>query len=71
LLNKNSFSKFHDFTEITKDIDEDQKILRWAESAAIAGADNYMFVCVHLSSNKAKNKTQILALQAYLIQLKD
>ncbi len=53
LINKNSFSKFQDFSQICKEINEDQKNgLRWAESVALTGADNYIFACVHLSSNE-------------------
>lgn len=72
LLNKDSFTKFQDFSEISKEINEEQKkSFRWAESVAFAGADNYIFACVHLSSNEEKNKAQIENLKGDLLRLKE
>ena len=52
LLKKKTFTKIVEYKEIIKEINEaQQKNFRWAESVAFAGADNYIFICVHLSSN--------------------
>jgi hypothetical protein len=72
LINKHSFSKFQDFSEISKEINsEQQKNFRWAESVAFTGADNFIFACVHLSSSADKNKGQIENLKSDLLRLKE
>lgn len=72
VLNKHSFAKLQDFSEISKEINsEQQKNFRWAESIAFAGADNFIFACVHLSSNAEKNKVQIENLKNDLLRLKE
>ncbi len=52
ILNKNSFKNIQKFDEIIKHINaEQQKSFRWGESIAFIGADNFIFACIHLSSN--------------------
>jgi endonuclease/exonuclease/phosphatase family metal-dependent hydrolase len=59
-----------DFKDIIKEIDEEQKkSFKWGESIAFAGAENFIFICVHLSSQKEKNKGQIKNLKEALILL--
>jgi hypothetical protein len=71
LLNKASFAKFYEFNDIIKEINSEQKKnLRWAESIAFVGADNYIFACVHLSSKEEKNSSQIANLKEDLLRLK-
>lgn len=71
LLKRESFKEIVEFDEITREINsEQQKGLKWAQSIAVVGADNYIFGCVHLSSQEAKNKEQVENLKKDLLNMR-
>lgn len=49
---------------------EQQKNFGWAQSVAFTIADNFVFACIHLSSNEQKNREQMKNLKNDLLKLK-
>jgi hypothetical protein len=72
LLARPSFTKIVNFEMVTQQINAEQKKdLRWAESIAVVGADNFIFGCVHLSSQLDKNSKQVANLKEDLLKLRN
>lgn len=62
IINELSFKEFKPFNYIIDQIEDSthrEQLLKWGSKLAISVADDYVFICVHLSSKSAVNPVQI------------
>jgi hypothetical protein len=62
IINERSFKEFRPFKYIVDQIQDrahQEQLWKWGSKLAILVADDYIFICVHLSSKSAVNPVQI------------
>lgn len=72
LLRKNKFRNFHDESQVLSHLNKEfRESINWNNDSAVAFADNFVFISMHLSSKKEKNWDQIKKMAEDLKRLAD